>query len=110
MYLYRIKPDGSALGRWELSDAPIVVGRDEGVTVRVPDYKMSGRHFAIVREGGMFVLRDLDSKNGTWINGHRSAGRALRPNDRIAAGRTIFSVEAGLTTVIRQLEEEEHAY
>ena len=104
MYLYRIKADGSALGRWKLGNAPLIVGRDEGVSVWIPDYRMSGRHFINVREEETFVLQDLDSKNGTWVNGLRVKHHTLKPDDRIVAGRTIFSVEPGLTTAIRQLE------
>jgi pSer/pThr/pTyr-binding forkhead associated (FHA) protein len=104
MYLYRIKPDGSAFGRWQLGDAPLIVGRDEGVAVWIPDYRMSGRHFAIVREGDTFVLHDLNSKNGTWVNGTRITGLELKPNDRITAGRTEFFFEAEET---RRREEQE---
>ncbi len=90
MYLYRIKPDGAAQGPWELGDAPLIVGRDEGATVRIPDYRMSGRHFAIAREGDTVVLQDLDSKNGTWVNGTRVVGRQLNLDDKIVAGKTYF--------------------
>jgi pSer/pThr/pTyr-binding forkhead associated (FHA) protein len=104
MYLYRIIPDGTALKRWELCEQPLVVGRDREATVQIPDYRISGRHFAIAREGGAFILEDLGSKNGTWINGRRVTRTELKSEDRILAGRTHFSFEAGLATVIGQLE------
>jgi pSer/pThr/pTyr-binding forkhead associated (FHA) protein len=107
MYLYQIQPDGSALRRWRLGDAPVIVGRSADAEVCVPDYRMSGRHFTIVPKGGAFVLEDLESKNGTWINGVRIARTGLKPGDRIVAGRTRFSCEAGLATMIQELEKRE---
>lgn len=107
MYLYRIKPDDSALRRWELGNAPLTIGRDEGVTVRIPDYRMSGRHFTIAREGGAFVLYDLNSTNGTWVNGLRVTRQTLKSGDHIVAGRTLFSFETGLATVLLELEKGE---
>ena len=70
---------------------------------------MSGRHFAIVPKRGVFVLEDLGSKNGTWMNGARITRAELKGNDRIVAGHTHFSFEAGLTTMVRDLETLEDA-
>ena len=109
MYLYLIKSDGYALSRWKLGDAPLTVGRDECVTIRIPDYRVSGRHFAITLEGDAFILQDLDSKNGTWVNGLRVTRRKLKPDDRIVVGRTCFTFEAGLMTAIQELEAKELA-
>ncbi len=105
MYIYQIHSDGSALRRWKLGDTPLVVGRDAGVTVRIPDYRMSARHFTIFPERGGFVLEDIDSKNGTWINGVRIRRARLNTGDLIVAGHTHFSFEAGLMTMIHDLEK-----
>jgi S1-C subfamily serine protease len=51
------------------------------------DLDVSGRHTAVFRQGGGFVVRDLGSTNGTWVNGVRiRSDRALEPGDRIQLG------------------------
>jgi hypothetical protein len=59
------------------------------------DQHMSGLHFALewVPEG--LALRDLNSRNGTFVNGQRIAQAALAHGDRIAAGNTELVVHVG---------------
>ena len=100
-FLYRITSEGVALRRWEIDSQPLVVGRSNSV----PDYRLSGEHFSIARANGQFVVEDLGSKNGTFVNGQRITRRTLRCDDRIIAGHTLFSFEAGLCTMIHELEK-----
>ena len=58
--------------------------------VRVEDDGLSRRHFMILREGGEYLLKDLSSRNGTWVHGHRAFTARLCDNDCILAGRTLF--------------------
>jgi pSer/pThr/pTyr-binding forkhead associated (FHA) protein len=44
----------------------------------------------ICQEGDQYVLRDLSSRNGTWVAGQRTALAPLDHNDEIVAGRTTF--------------------
>ena len=57
-----------------------------------------------------YVLQDLNSRNGTLVNGQRISERPLVPNDRIHAGQTNFVFVDGLATVIGQLENEPKGY
>lgn len=82
--------DGSKAMQWELGDAPVAVGRDESADVVIPDESLSRRHFVIVREGGNYLLKDLDSQNGTWVDGQRAGATPLHHHDCILAGRTLF--------------------
>lgn len=106
-FLYRISRDGSALRRWELGDMPLVVGRDVSANASINDEYLSESHFEIRRKGRLWMIRDLGSKNGTWLNGKRVLLQELALNDRIVAGHTLFLIEAGLGTMIRQLEHDE---
>ncbi len=67
-----------------------VVGRREG-DVRVDDPSVSGRHFQIEEHAGQFVLRDLGSSNGTFLNDRAVRSAPLRSGDRIQAGSTVFT-------------------
>jgi pSer/pThr/pTyr-binding forkhead associated (FHA) protein len=104
-FLYRITSEGVALRRWEIDHQPLIVGRSENAAVCIPDYCLSSEHFSIARANGQFAIEDLGSKNGTFVNGQRITRQALRCDDRIAAGHTLFSFEAGLCTMIHELEK-----
>lgn len=82
--------DGETAAQWEVGAAPVAVGRGASVDVRVDDEGLSRRHFMIVREGAEYVLKDLSSRNGTWVHGHRALTARLRHNDCILAGTTLF--------------------
>jgi len=82
--------NGATVQRWEVGDQPTAVGRDETADVTVPDNTLSRRHFMIWREGGSFLIKDLNSQNGTWVDGQRAQGTKLSHNVCIVAGRTVF--------------------
>jgi pSer/pThr/pTyr-binding forkhead associated (FHA) protein len=85
-----LNEDGAVIERWEVGDQPIAIGRDATADVTIDDAALSRRHFLICREGGQYLIKDLDSQNGTWVDGQRAQGTKLRQNDCIVAGRTLF--------------------
>jgi pSer/pThr/pTyr-binding forkhead associated (FHA) protein len=85
-----LNEDGTVVQHWELGDKPLAFGRGTAVDVKIDDDGVSRRHFIILREGEDYLLRDLSSRNGTWVDGSRAATTRLRHNDRILAGRTQF--------------------
>ncbi len=88
--LYQISNNGSRAGRWDIEDAPVLVGRSGQAGVSVKDDGLSRRHFLISRQGNDFVIKDLNSRNGTWLAGRRVLAERLKDNDCILAGRTLF--------------------
>ena len=82
--------DGATTQQWEIGDVPVTVGRSAAVDVKVDDEGLSRRHFMIVREGEQYLVRDLSSRNGTWVHGHRASAARLHHNDCILAGHTLF--------------------
>ncbi len=82
--------DGMAAKQWEIGAAPVAVGRGALVDVKVDDDGLSRRHFVIEREGTEYLIRDLSSRNGTWVHGHRAVAARLHHNDCILAGHTLF--------------------
>jgi two-component system, NtrC family, response regulator GlrR len=55
----------------EVAEEPVVIGTDPEATLVLSDDTVSGRHAEIARQDGGFVLRDLDSTNGTRVGGVR---------------------------------------
>lgn len=82
--------NGATIERWELNDEPLAVGRDSTANIVIDDPTLSRRHFLIVRESGGYLIKDLKSQNGTWVDGERAQVNRLRHHDCILAGRTLF--------------------
>ena len=69
---------------WTLVDETVTLGRDEEADIMLPDRQISRQHIRIYREGDEYFITDLESKNGTWVNGHRLEGtRKLADGDEI---------------------------
>ncbi len=60
-----------------------------------PDQRLSRDHFAVVPDGDTWVLHDVGSSNGTFVNGEKVTRRVLQPGDEVRAGHTTFRVEDG---------------
>jgi pSer/pThr/pTyr-binding forkhead associated (FHA) protein len=88
--LYQIEGDGSRAEKWEIDEEPVVVGRNGRAHVNIKDEGLSRRHFLIQRDGRDYVIKDLNSRNGTWVDGRRVYAEKLHHNDHIVAGRTLF--------------------
>jgi pSer/pThr/pTyr-binding forkhead associated (FHA) protein len=109
-YLIQKQPDGSVVKQWDLRDKPLTVGRGDQVNVQIEDNEMSRQHFVISPKGGGYLIQDLNSRNGTHVNGQRISETALKPNDKIRAGQTQFVFVEGLATIIGKLEGESKGY
>jgi len=70
-----------------MEDAEVLVGRDAGCQVRFDVSEVSRIHARIFRDGEDHVVEDMDSTNGTLVNGVRVSRCVLRNNDRIRIGR-----------------------
>ena len=82
--------NGATARRWELGDKPLTVGRGVSSDVVVNDEALSRHHFVVEREGEEYLLKDLKSENGTWVDGRRAESTRLHHHDCILAGRTLF--------------------
>jgi pSer/pThr/pTyr-binding forkhead associated (FHA) protein len=68
----------------------MVMGRGPGVDLAFADDEMSAQHAAIEHSRGAVSITDLDSTNGTRVNGEAVTSRALAHGDRIQIGRHVF--------------------
>jgi len=67
---------------------PFTLGRDPGNDIILRDPKVSRHHAEIVFERGFFVLHDLASANGTYVNGKRIRVAPLTHGARLRMGNT----------------------
>lgn len=72
-----------------LAGNQIVIGREEGMDIALQDPESSRRHALVSWRGGQFVIEDLGSTNGTFVNGVQiTAPQVLNPGDSIGIGQT----------------------
>ena len=83
--------DGADRGRvYEHLPTPVTIGREEGNVVQLNDERISRYHIKIQEDGGKLVLTDLESTNGTRVNGEDVQLRILHFGDVIAVGRSVL--------------------
>jgi len=71
-------------------DLPVVIGRETTATLCVADASVSRRHSQIEREAEHFVIEDLESLNGTFVNDVPVKRRKLQHGDRVRIGDSQF--------------------
>jgi len=69
-----------------LDTLPFTIGRHSDNNLVLRDNRASRSHARIVGEGGNYVIEDLNSRHGTWVNGEQVARHVLRNSDRIDLG------------------------
>ncbi len=81
--------------RVTLTSRSVTIGADRGLDVVLHDRAVSGRHARVEPAALGFVLRDLGSRNGTYVEGVRTMLARVVPGLRIRVGRTDLRVVAG---------------
>ncbi|MEX0793901.1 MAG: FHA domain-containing protein [Pirellulaceae bacterium] len=104
--------DGADRGTvFEDLDTPVSIGREEGNTLQLKDDRVSRFHLKIQEDHGKIVLTDLESTNGTRVNGEDIHLRILRPGDMIHLGRSvlIYGSEEEIADRLAQLRKQQQA-
>jgi pSer/pThr/pTyr-binding forkhead associated (FHA) protein len=68
------------------------IGRSSGCDVVLTDDAVSRRHAEIALRGGLCVVRDLGSCNGTYVNGRPVTRARLRRGDELQVGETLLQL------------------
>jgi len=83
--------DGAERGLvFENLPTPVTIGREEGNTIQLNDERISRFHIKIQEDHEKVVLTDLESTNGTKVNGEDIQLRILRFGDMIGVGRSVL--------------------
>ena len=106
---YLVFLSGPRKGRRVGIDRPVLrIGRDRSNDLSLDDPDTSRNHAEVVLREGVHHIRDLDSTNGTFVNGVRVSEAKLRPGDQIIMGDTIlFYEERGTKSVLQAVTFEE---
>ena len=72
--------------RVDLDPLPFLIGRNTSNNLVLRDNRVSREQARIFAENGHYMIEDLDSRHGTWVNGQQIARHVLRNSDRIDFG------------------------
>ncbi len=68
----------------------VTIGREAGNTIVINDAEVSRKHTQLVLQGGKYIVSDMGSTNGTFINGQRLTGQhILQPGEVVSLGEQI---------------------
>ncbi|PZR52785.1 FHA domain-containing protein [Xylanimonas oleitrophica] len=86
---------GAGVGeRFLLDSDRAVAGRSEHADIFLDDVTVSRKHAEFVREGDRFVVRDIGSLNGTYVNRNRIDVAVLTTGDEVQIGKFRMSFQA----------------
>jgi pSer/pThr/pTyr-binding forkhead associated (FHA) protein len=109
MKLHYSKQDGVTKD-FDLGERSITIGRSPDADIILLDEKVSRVHCGIRLWDGEFYIKDLKSKNGTFVNGRRVEVSKLKASDVIKVGSYTFTFDqpagAGTETALREISDE----
>jgi signal transduction histidine kinase len=76
--------------RYRLDGSTVTLGRGTSNAVQLHDTEVSREHAEFSRHGESFIIRDLDSSNGTFVNGKPIKEHELASGDQLQLGRTLL--------------------
>jgi len=77
----------------ELSEKWITIGRADGNTFQIAEASVSGRHCEVLLRDGELVVRDLQSTNGTFVNGQKISEAVVKPGQTLRLGEVELRFE-----------------
>lgn len=90
----RVKNGPHKGAEFNIKDDSLVIGRDEIADgIQILDQGVSRRHAEIFRIGEMYFIRDLGSRNGTYVNEEKVTEELLRVGDEVKIGSTMMVFE-----------------
>jgi diguanylate cyclase (GGDEF)-like protein len=94
--LVHIYPPGASMGaRYILGDRPLVIGRGNHCDLRIEDSSISRHHARIEPEAAGYVVVDLQSTNGTYVNDTLTTECRLQDGDYLRIGNCIYRFLSG---------------
>ena len=79
----------------ELTVDRTTIGRVEDNTFQIPEASISSHHCEILRRGAEVVIKDLDSTNGTFLNGEKVSETTLKPGQTLRLGQVELQLVEG---------------
>jgi hypothetical protein len=78
---------GEEIGTFDITSAPIIIGRDPRSDVVIKSETVSKSHLKIIPKGDQFFIVDLGSTNGAYVNGEKITETLVTPEDMVQLGK-----------------------
>jgi pSer/pThr/pTyr-binding forkhead associated (FHA) protein len=82
---------GKEVKTYDLAKQATVVGRDPGADIVIDNLGVSRSHCQLIRRGAAFVVQDMNSANGTYVNGKKVGEHSLIDSDQIVVGKYVLT-------------------
>ena len=88
-----LKFKNSEIKTIETDKDEITIGRNPNCDVHIDNLGVSNQHAKIIKQDGAYVVEDLNSTNGTYINSKRIARAVINNNDEIQIGKHSLQIQ-----------------
>jgi hypothetical protein len=78
---------------WSGAQDALLIGRASGCDIALSDQTVSRRHARLLFRDGVWIVNDLESKNGVTVNGTKVGRCQLRPGDRLGLGLQLLEID-----------------
>lgn len=92
-YYFEIHGEKAPYDRYNIKEGDNIIGREESCDIAINDIDVSSKHAVIKKSKSSFILEDLNSTNGTLLNGERINLAELNEGDEFVIGSTSFVVK-----------------
>lgn len=91
MAFFEVFKSGRKSGDVQLEGDEVVIGRDQKAGLRLEDTTLSRQHARVYSDGAAWIIEDLHTRNGTWVNGVKEYRRILRDGDQLQLGKFVLT-------------------
>jgi two-component system NtrC family sensor kinase len=91
--------------RFQLEESVHTLGRTQNNSVRLHDTEVSREHAELVRRGDRYILRDLKSSNGTYVNGRPATEHELVSGDQLQFGKSLLLYTGSVEDPVEDLAD-----
>jgi predicted component of type VI protein secretion system len=91
---------GEKVGDYPLDKPAVVVGRDATCDIPIDNLGVSRTHCQFIRRGNTYILQDMNSANGTYVNGRKIGEHYLNDGDEILIGKHALTFRSVGTAIL----------
>jgi len=100
-----MKLNSTVIKELSIDQDEIIIGRDSGNDVQIDNIAVSREHAKIIRGQNCYLIEDLNSTNGTFVNGKKINKKFLKEDDEISIGKHSLQIVLEERPAIRKAKK-----